>query len=178
MSKSVPAVLCMLFVLALAGGGAVQARADLSGTWVAELGLQGGPRAAGDDEEPPAGGRREATELRLVIEQKKDGKLVVTRSVGSDQHQRSETLELEPGKTQEVASRGPRGASVVTRSAWEGEKLVVTTTRVHSTPRRGELKIELQQVYSLSQDGKTLTVETLRKGPQGENRRSVTYQRA
>ncbi len=62
-----------------------------------------------------------------------------------------------------------------TRASWDGEKLVVNTVM---TPEQGGPPIEKDAVYSLSPDGKTLTIESVRRGgPQGEVKSTEVYRK-
>ncbi|MEW6455821.1 MAG: hypothetical protein AB1410_03785 [Acidobacteriota bacterium] len=68
----------------------------------------------------------------------------------------------------ETKSEGPRGGTRISKSHWEGEKLIVESTMTVSTPR-GEFTSESKETWALSSDGKTLTIDIITKNPRGES---------
>ena len=75
----------------------------------------------------------------------------------------------------ESASRGPRG-DLVTTSSWDGATLLTVGTLETSTPR-GDFSMDLVEQRSLSADGRTLTVESMRMLPFGEVASKLVYRR-
>jgi len=66
---------------------------------------------------------------------------------------------------------------VVTRSAFDGDRLVVTHTRTKKTDQ-GEQTMSRQSVWTLSPDGHVLTIETTMHSPRGDRAMKTVYQRS
>jgi hypothetical protein len=111
-------------------------------------------------------------DVKIVVEQS-DTQLKVTRSISEGGQERSMTNTYDlSGK--EITETGPRGGTMVTKASWDGDKLVVSRTRTRKN-RDQEIKIEQKQVWSLSADGKTMTIEASVKGPRREQTRKMVY---
>ena len=63
---------------------------------------------------------------------------------------------------------------MVSKSRWDGGTLVIEGTQKISSPR-GEMEIATKEAYSLSEDGKVLTITTTRTTPQGERTTKQVY---
>lgn len=182
--------LVVSIVSALLFASLAQAKPDFSGTWILDKAKSDSPKSGGrssrgndaktaDPNGSAAAGSIEDTaegaEVKLVIEQTGDS-LKVTRSVGSGEQSRSSTFTLDlSGK--EIADEGQRGGKFSSKSNWEGESLVLTSTRTRKN-RDKEIKIESKQVWSLSADAKILTIAVVRKGPRGEKSHKSVYAKA
>ncbi len=168
--------LALLAMAALAAPAAAQGT-DFSGTWrldadASELpnpggggrlfGGRGGRRQGGGG--GPAGGARTLvivqTPAMLIIEQQ------------SDRGSRAATYRLDG---EESTNSGPRGEQT-TRSRWDGAALVTEGTQSVST-RLGDISLEFTEWRTLSADGATMTVETVRSTPRGEVEATLVYRR-
>lgn len=168
--------LALLAMAALAAPAAAQGT-DFSGTWrldadASELpdfggggrlfGGGGGRRQGGRG--GPAGGARTLvivqTPAMLIVEQQ------------SDRGSRAVTYRLDG---EESTSSGPRGEQT-TRSRWDGAALVTEGTQSVSTPR-GDFSLEFTEWRTLSADGATMTVETVRSTPRGDVEATLVYRR-
>jgi hypothetical protein len=69
----------------------------------------------------------------------------------------------------ETTNTGFRGETVVARAFWEGDKLVVVSTRTKRVLMK-DISAESRGVWSLSPDGKTLTIAAQVNSPRGEQR--------
>ena len=166
--------LALLAAAALAAPAAAQGT-DFSGTWhldadASELpdfggrgrlfGGRGGRRQGGG----PAGGARTLvivqTPAMLIIEQQ------------SDQGSRAATYRLDG---EESTNSGPRGEQT-SRSRWDGAALVTEGTQSVSTRLRN-ISLEFTEVRTLSADGRTMTVETVRSTPRGDAEATLVYRR-
>ena len=105
--------------------------------------------------------------------------LVVTQSAGlltieqqTPRGNRSASYRLDGG---ESTSAGPRGA-LVTTSSWDGPTLLTVGTLEMSTPR-GDFSIDIIEQRSLSADGRTLTVQSVRMLPFGEVASTLVYRK-
>ena len=168
--------LALLAMAALAAPAAAQGT-DFSGTWrldadASELpdfggggrlfGGRGGRRQGGGG--GPAGGARTLvivqTPAMLIIEQQ------------SDRGSRVATYRLDG---EESTNSGPRGEQT-SRSRWDGAALVTEGTQSVST-RLGDISLEFTEWRTLSADGATMTVETVRSTPRGEVEATLVYRR-
>ena len=85
---------------------------------------------------------------------------------------RSVSYRLDGG---ESTSAGPRG-DLVTTSSWDGATLLTVGTMEISTPR-GDFSMDIIEQRSLSADGRTLTVESVRMLPFGEVSSTLVYRK-
>jgi len=76
------------------------------------------------------------------------------------------------GKESRIA--GDRGGDFLCKSNWEGDKLVIGCGRKVVTPF-GDIVTNTKEEWSLSADGKTLTVTTTTSGSQGAQTRKQVY---
>jgi len=74
---------------------------------------------------------------------------------------------------QENKNSSGRG-ELISKSRWEGEQLIIEGTQKVTSPR-GDMEVNLREVYSLSADGKTLTILSTRTTPQGERTTKQVY---
>ncbi len=177
--------LTALVVAALVGLAAVPAQAqtpDFSGTWQLDRGASdlpergAGPRGGrgggpGRGGRPGRGGGPGAfgPAGTLVITQSSD---LLTVEQQTPRGSRSVGYRLDGS---ESTSSGPRG-DVVTTSSWEGATLLTVGTMEMSTPR-GDFSLDIIEQRSLSTDGRTLTVESVRMLPFGEVASTLVYRK-
>ena len=153
---------------------------DFSGTWRLDRDASdfpegaGGPRGGrgggpgrGGARRGGAGGFGPAATLRIA--QSSD---VLTIERQTPRGSRSVSYRLDGS---ESASRGPRG-DLVTTSSWDGATLLTVGTLEMSTPR-GDFPMDLVEQRSLSADGRTLTVESMRMLPFGEVASKLVYRK-
>ena len=168
--------LALLAMAALAAPAAAQGT-DFSGTWhldadASELpdfggggrlfGGRGGGRQGGGG--GPAGGAPTLvivqTPAMLIIEQQ------------SDRGSRAATYRLDG---EESTNSGPRGEQTA-RSRWDGAALVTEGTQSVSTRLR-DFSLEFTERRTLSADGATMTVATVRSTPRGDVEATLVYRR-
>ena len=174
----------LVVAIALAALVAAPAQAqtpDFSGTWRLDRdasdipergagprgGRGGGPgRGARRGGGPGAFGGPAAT---LVITQSAD---LLTIEQQTPRGSRAVSYRLDGG---ESTSAGPRG-DLVTSSSWDGPTLLTVGTMQMSTPR-GEFSMDIIEQRSLSADGRTLTVQSVRMLPFGEVASTLVYRK-
>ena len=174
----------LVLAVALSVPAAVPAEAqtpDFSGTWRLDRdasdmpergagprgGRGGGPGRRGGGPGGPGGfGGPAAT---LVITQSAD-RLTIEQQM--PRGNRSASYRLDGGESR---SAGPRGA-LVTTSSWDGPTLLTVGTLEMSTPR-GDFSIDIIEQRSLSADGRTLTVQSVRMLPFGEVASTLVYRK-
>ena len=76
----------------------------------------------------------------------------------------------------EVENPSPTGGVIVTRSNWKKETLVTEGTQEISMGDR-EVDLRIKEEYSLSKDGRTLTIKTIRKSERGQMEVKQTFKR-
>ena len=172
--RRVQRMIGMTAVLLLAVGTvAAPAQPQFAGTWMldraqSQLPTHGGKRADGADAQAPR------PEVKLVVEQQ--GNVVkVTRTMVRGTRERSMTETYVTDGTDQ-AEPGHRG-SVVTRAAFDGDRLVVTETRTMKGDQ-GDRTMSRQSIWTLSPDGKVLTIETTLHTPRGDRNIKSVYVRS
>lgn len=150
---------------------AADSNTDFSGTWVLDkqksdpvrLG-RGGPGGPGG---PGGGGGQPADiDITLVVKQT-DNELSVTRKVNFNGQDRSidQKFTLDGSQNTNPAAMG-RG-ELKSKTKLKKDKLVIEGTQQVTTPN-GDMEIGSVEEYSLSEDGKILTIKSTRSTPQGE----------
>jgi hypothetical protein len=166
----------MALLLLGIGVAAAQAEPQFSGSWVLDRSQSQFPshegraqKAPDAQPQPPA-----PPQVTLVVAQQ-GHTLKVTRTVamGTRQHSMTDTI-VADGSDQ--IQQGFHG-DVVTRSTFEGDRLIVTHTRTRKTDQ-GEQTMSRQSVWTLSPDGRVLTIDTTMHGPRGDRAMKTVYQRS
>jgi hypothetical protein len=158
-----------LFLLWL-GVVAVQAEPQFVGSWVLDRSQSQLPKHEGRGR-PDA--QAQPPDVKLVVEQQ-GTQLKVTRSMTMGSRERSMTDTYVTDGTDQ-SHTGYRG-DVVTRAAFDGDRLVVTETHVRKG-EQGSRTMSRQSVWSLSPDGRVLTIETTMHGPRGDRTMKTVYVR-
>ncbi len=166
-------VLVLVGVLSFLGAVGLPLEAqtvDFSGTWSLD-------REASEIPEFPGGGGRGGGRggggrgMPASVEITQDGQqLVMMRS--SDDRSQTLTYLLDGSESTSQTGRG----SLTSTSTWDGTTLVTEGAQSISTPR-GDFDIDMVEMRSLSDDGQTMTVETLRNTPRGEFGITLVYRR-
>ncbi len=161
--------------LLLLGVGVVAAQAEpqFAGSWVLDRSQSQFPTHEGRDQ-----GRRDAQaqppEVKLMVEQH-GTMLKVTRTMTRDTRERSMTDTLVADGSDQT-HQGYRG-NVVTRAAFEGDRLVVTQTHV-KTGEQGDRTMSRQSIWTLSSDGRVLTIDSTMHSPRGDRAMKTVYVRS
>jgi hypothetical protein len=151
---------------------AAQGKVNFSGTWVLDKlqsNIQQLTRMRGG-----AGNGQDAS-LSMTIEQQGTA-LKVTRTLKAEGEEKTETHLYKTDGT-ETTNTGFRGESVVTRASWDGDKLVVNSTRTVQVLMK-EITVQSKALWSLSPDGKTLTIDTTLETPRGKERVKAVFHKA
>lgn len=151
-----------LLVLAL-GGALGYAAVDFSGTWLLDPEKSDQMQTARGGGPAGRGGGAAAT---IVIEQTDNGitiKRVMTFQGNERTVEQKFTLDGKECTNPAAMGRGEYVAS----ATWKDDTLVFEGTMKMST-QRGDMEIPMKEEYSLSADGKVLTVVTTRSGRQGQ----------
>jgi hypothetical protein len=163
-------------VMLLLGVGAVAAEAEpqFSGAYTLDRSQSQFPRHEGKAQPDPQAQPAPRPDVRLVVEQH-GAMLKVTRIIAMGTRERSTTDTYVADGTDQTR-RGYRG-EIVTRAAFEGDRLVLT--RVHTKKSdAGDRTMSRQSVWTLSPDGRTLTIDTMTQGPHGDRAMKTVYVRS
>ena len=159
--------------LALTVALAMAAQSDFSGTWLLDKSksdtqqlLQGRPGKAGN-------ARRAAVDLstaeqKLIVSQT-EAEITVERMVlmGAQERGLRQTFRLDGTQTTNQAAG--RQGELKSKAKWKEDVLVIDgTQKVNS--QRGQSEISLKEEWSLSDDGKVLTIKTTRSTARGRAR--------
>jgi hypothetical protein len=169
----------MLFVAATV----LAAGINFSGTWVRDKDKSDPPmmggRGGGGGQRPggggPGGGGGRAmadAQITLVLKQT-DNELSLTRKITAGGQERPPVEQKFTLDGKENTNTSQRG-ELKSKSKWAKDKLVVEGTQKVTTPN-GEFEMEIKDEYSLSADGKVLTVSTTRTTPGGEQTSKQVY---
>jgi hypothetical protein len=166
----------MALLLLGLGVAAAQAEPQFSGSWVLDRSQSQFPTHEGRGQKAPdtQAQPHQPPQVTLTVAQQ-GNTLKVTRSFakGTRQHSMTDTI-VADGSDQ--VHQGYRG-NVVTRSTFEGDRLVVTHTRTKKTDQ-GEQTMSRQSIWTLSPDGRLLTIDTTMHSPRGDRAMKTVYQRS
>jgi hypothetical protein len=141
---------------------AAQGKVNFSGTWILDksqsdtqqlTGMRGGA------------GKGQDASLSMMIEQQ-GTTLKVTRTLKAEGEEKRETHTYKTDGT-ETTNTGFGGESVITKASWDGDQLVVSSTRTMKLLIK-EVTVQSQSVWSLAPDGRTLTIDATIETPRGE----------
>jgi hypothetical protein len=134
---------------------------DFSGRWVLDSAEGTGAHAGADF----AKGK-----VTIVIKQTK-----TTFSVDRKTGNRIETAVHKLDGTESI-NRLPSGKEKKSTSAWVGSTLVIKS-KTDMSNLMGKMKVLSTEVFSLSPDGKGMTIETTIHSPTGETNQKLTYRK-
>ena len=157
--------------LLLLGVGVVAAQAEpqFAGSWVLDRSQSQFPAHEGRSHGAP-NAQAQPPEVKLMVEQH-GTMLKVTRTMTMGTRERSMTDTLVADGSDQT-HQGYRG-NVVTRAAFEGDRLVVTRTHT-----KGERTMSQQSIWTLSPDGRVLTIDTTLHSPRGDRAIKTVYLRS
>ena len=146
-----------------------QDNVNFSGTWVVDKSQSDVAQLMGLSDDPEKA--RDAS-MTMVIEQQ-GSNLRVTRVMKTQGEERKEIHTYKIGRG-ETTNTGFRGETIIGRAFWEGNQLVIVSTRTWKVFLK-EVSIESRGVWSLSPDGKSLTIAAQVNSPRGEQRGKVVF---
>ena len=172
----------MLFLAATV----LAAGVNFSGTWLRDKdksdpmmgrgpgGGGGGQRPGGGGGQRPGGGGRGMADAQITLILKQtQNELSLTRKIvagGEERPAIEQKFTLDGKENTNTSQRG----ELKSKSKWNKDTLVVEGTQKMTTPN-GEFEMEVKDEYSLSADGKVLTVSTTRTTPGGEQTSKQVY---
>jgi len=141
-----------------------EGKVNFSGTWILDKSKSDVSQFidVGEDTE-----KVQNASMTMMVEQE-GASLRVTRVMKTQGDERKEihTYKIDGSAT---TNTGFRGETVVARAFWEGDKLVVVSTRTMRALTK-DISAESRGVWSLSPDGKILTIAAQVNSPRGEQR--------
>jgi hypothetical protein len=150
---------------------AAQAQPQLTGTWVLDRAQSQLPTHRGHAG-PDA--QAQPSDVKLLVQQQ-GNTMKATRMVARGNVERSVAVTyLTDGSEQSHAGR--RG-TVVTRAAYEGDRLVVNKTYTKKT-EQGDKSMSRESIWTLSPDGKVLTIDTTMRSSRGERTMKAVFLRS
>ena len=155
--------LCLVVGFGLLGSG--MAAPDFSGTWVRDKAKSDPLGTIGRQE----GGQRPDIEVTLTVKQEAKKLQVVTKRADRGTSETNYTLD----GNQHTYWRGGR---LTYRSKWDMDKLLIEKTGIYSG-NRGDMEFKSNEEWSLSDDGKVLTVTTTYSGQQAKRIMKQVYKR-
>jgi len=173
--RSFKRTIATLAVLLLGlGAVAAQAEPQFTGSYTLDRSQSQFPKHEGRSQPDPQAQPAQRPDVRLVVEQH-GATLKVTRIMAMGSRERSETNTYVADGTDQT-HRGYRGETV-TRAAFDGDRLILT--RVHTMKSdTGDRTMTRQSVWTLSPDGRTLTIDTTTQSPHGDRAMKTVYVRS
>lgn len=149
------------------GGGGRMGRGGVPGGGTSRGGRSGGGRQGGGRGGFPDGGGQ-LTDPMLVIKHN-DDELSVTHKTGNAGAGGTYAQVFKLDGSESVNSGPEGGGETRTRTSWSKDKLVTLgTQKPPGADGRGSVDLVFKQEFSLSKDGKTLTVKTVRTAVRGQ----------
>jgi hypothetical protein len=163
----------MAFLLLGIGVTAAQAQPQFAGSYVLDPSQSQFPKHGNRPQQAPDT-QRQPPQVTLVVAQQ-GNTLKITRTMVRGTHERSmtDTIVADGSDKTEPGYRG----NVTVRSAFEGDRLVITHTRTRTTDQ-GTQTMSRESVWTLSPDGKVLTIDTTMHSPRGDRTMKTVYQRS
>jgi hypothetical protein len=157
--------------------GTAQAQPEFTGTWVLDRAQSQLPNR-GAHGKGTADPQATPPEVKLIVEQQ-GNTLKATRSAvrGPRERAMSETFVADGSERTETT---PRGGTSVTKATLGGDRLVVNTTHTRPAKDAGQpaRSFSRESVWTLSRDGRTLTIDTTMHTPRGERTLKSVYTKA
>jgi hypothetical protein len=161
----------LVLSMALPAALLAQAKTDFSGTWTfdeaksdpAPARAGGGGRGGGGR----GGGRMGGLPATAMTITQTATELSMERTMAMGPQ--TVVLKLDGTDSTNTIGMGP----ATSKAAWDGPRLVVSTTQTMQGRGGGEMTITSKEIYSVA--GNVLTIETTRTTPMGEQTRKLIY---
>lgn len=154
-----------------------QAQPQFTGTWVLDRAQSQLPNR-GAHGKGMADPQAQPPEVKLIVEQQ-GSTLKATRSVahGTRERAMSETFVADGSERTETT---PRGGTSVTKATLGGDRLVVNQTHTRPAKEQGQpaKSFSRESVWMLSNDGRTLTIDTTMHTPRGDRTMKAVFTKA
>jgi hypothetical protein len=163
----------MALLLLGIGVAAAQAEPQFTGSWVLDRSQSQFPKHEGRTQTAPDAQRQPSQTTLVVAQQGNTLKVTRTFARGTHEHSTTDVIVADGSDKIETGYRG----NVTVRSAFDGDRLVITHTRTKKTDQ-GDQTMSRQSVWTLSPDGRVLTIDTTMHSPRGDHAMKTVYQRS
>ena len=176
LQRTIGMMAALLLGLGVAGA---QAEPQFTGSWVLDRSQSQFPKherraqTAPDAQAQPQQPQQPAQVTLTVAQQGNTLKVTRTFARGTRSHSMTDMIVADGSDQVEQGYHG----NVVTRSTFEGDRLIVTHTRTKKTDQ-GEQTMSRQSIWTLSPDGRVLTIDTTMHGPRGDRAMKTVYQKS
>ena len=154
----------------------VQAQPQFGGTWTLDPSQSQLPAHEGRGHKGPDGAQQGQTPpvVKLVVEQN-GAHFKITRSMARDNRERAYTQSFVADGL-ERTEQGRRGSNTVTKATLGGDRLMTTSTTTMPGKDGAEAKtFSRESTWTVSPDGRTLTIDTVMHGPRGDKTMKTVY---
>jgi hypothetical protein len=141
---------------------------NFSGAWIRDK-AKSDPMGMGRPGGGGGGGQAPDVEVTLTIKQ--DANSFETSTQRGDRPPRETKYTLDGKENTTTTQRG----STVSKSKWNGDVLVIEGVQKFTNQAGDAMEMKFKDEYSLSADGKVLTVTNTSSGPQGERTSKQVY---
>ena len=175
-AKRTMGLLTAVLVLAV-GALSAQAQPQFAGTWTLDRShsqfpahegrhAQNAPDGAQTQQQPPV--------MKLIVEQNGNS-FKVTRSMARNDRERTYSQSFVADGT-ERTEPGHRGGTTTTKATLGGDRLVTSSTTTMPARDSGDAKtFSRESTWTLSPDGRTLTIDTVMHTPRGDRTMKTVY---
>ena len=163
-------------VLVLGAAAVAQAQPQFSGTWTLDRSQSQFPAHEGrhGQKSPDAGPADQPPVVKLTVDQN-GSNFKVTRSMARGDKERSFSQSFVADGT-ERTEQGRRGGTTVTKATLGGDRLVTTSTTTVPGKDGGDARtFSRESTWTVSPDGRTLTVNTVMHTPRGDRTMKTVY---
>jgi hypothetical protein len=152
--------------------GRSQGSVNFSGTWILDKSQSDVSQLMATSDAPE---KVRNASMTMVVEQE-GSNLRVTRilKIAAEEKKEIHTYKTDGGETMNT---GFQGEPVVGRAFWEGDKLVIVSTHTRRVLLK-DVRIESRGMWSLSPDGKALTIAAQINSPRGEQRVRAVFDKS
>jgi len=157
----------------------VQAQPQFAGTWTLDPAHSQFPaREGGHGQKAPDAAQgqtpKEPPVVKLLVEQN-GVNIKVTRSMTRDSRERTFSESFVADGSQQT-KQGHRGSTTVSKATLGGDRLVTTSTTTTPGKDGGEARtFSRESTWTLSPDGRTLTIDTVMHTPHGDKTTKAVY---
>lgn len=160
---------------------AAQAQPQFAGTWTLDRSQSQLPAFEGrhghhkaPDAKAPEAAPKQPPVVKLVVEQN-GVNMKVTRSMARGDHERSYSQAFVADGSERTRP-GRHGSTSVSKATLGGDRLVTTFTATRPGKEGGEAKtFSRESTWTLSPDGRTLTIDTVMHSPRGDKTMKTVY---
>jgi hypothetical protein len=165
-------LLTAVLVLAVTGLAA-QAQPQFGGAWTLDRSQSQFPAHGGN--KAPSGAQNQTPSLVKLLVEQNGTNFKVTRSMARDDRERTYTQSFVADGS-ENTRQGHHGSTTVSKATLGGDRLVTQSTTTMPGKDGGDAKsFSRESTWTVSPDGRTLTINTVMHGPRGDRTMKTVY---